>query len=277
MLTADGRAFALFRLEQTKFGANERVTMGDWNTIVDRGMPHPWNGRSGGASAWNPGAAWIDGGDAESERAFVRGTVTAIGAVEMLEDGPTGPVAARRSGKMARLEAVLLVADVPLPPRKLATFASLADATEARTLMARLNRVYDQSGTPFRVERVAAGYRLLTRPEYATWLGKLHQREAELKLSPVALETLAIIAYRQPMTRADVEAVRGVQCSEMIKQLMDRGLVRIGGEDDSLGRPFLYETTRKFLELFGLQDLSDLPNAERLQKQPASPPTAQAG
>jgi segregation and condensation protein B len=63
----------------------------------------------------------------------------------------------------------------------------------------------------------------------------------------------------------------------MIKQLMDRGLVRIGGEDDSLGRPFLYETTRKFLELFGLQDLSDLPNAERLQKQPASPPTAQAG
>ncbi len=123
-----------------------------------------------------------------------------VGA-EKLDDGPTGPVAARRSGKMARLEAVLLVADVPLPPRKLATFASLADATEARTLMARLNRVYDQSGTPFRVERVAAGYRLLTRPEYAIWLGKLHQREAELKLSPVALETLAIIAYRQPMTR----------------------------------------------------------------------------
>lgn len=258
----------------TRSAHNESVMMGDWSTIVDRGIPPVWGE---GSSAWPANATWIDGDDADSERFLKRRGATATVGAEKLDDGPTGPVAARRSGKMARLEAVLLVADVPLPPRKLATFASLADATEARTLMARLNRVYDQSGTPFRVERVAAGYRLLTRPEYAIWLGKLHQREAELKLSPVALETLAIIAYRQPMTRADVEAVRGVQCSEMIKQLMDRGLVRIGGEDDSLGRPFLYETTRKFLELFGLQDLSDLPQAERLRKQPPSPPAAQAG
>ena len=179
-------------------------------------------------------------------------------------------VACRRTPKMARLEAVLLVADVPLSPRRLAQWATLADATEARTLIARLNAAYEQAGTPFRVERVAAGYRLFTLPQFAFWLGKLHHREADLKLSPPSLETLTIIAYRQPITRADVEAVRGVQCSEMIKQLMDRGLVRIGGEDNSLGRPFLYETTRKFLETFGLRDLEELPLGDRLRRPAAT-------
>jgi segregation and condensation protein B len=175
-------------------------------------------------------------------------------------------VACRRSQKMARAEAVLLVSDAPLSPRRLAQLATLADATEARTQINRLNAAYEQSGTPFRVERVAAGYRLFTLPQFAFWLGKLHHREAELKLSPPSMETLTIIAYRQPITRADVEAIRGVQCSEMIKQLMERNLVRIGGEDDSLGRPFLYETTRKFLEMFGLRDLEELPLAEKLRR-----------
>lgn len=187
------------------------------------------------------------------------------------ERGPTTAGTARRSGKLARLEAVLLVADAALSPRKLAQFALLADATEARTLVGRLNAAYEAAGTPFRVERIAAGYRLLTLPQFALWLGKLHHRDADLKLSPPALETLTVIAYRQPITRADVEALRGVQCSEMIRQLMERGLVRLGGQDDSLGRPFLYETTRLFLELFGLKDLEDLPLAAKLRKtsQPA--------
>jgi segregation and condensation protein B len=94
----------------------------------------------------------------------------------------------------------------------------------------------------------------------------LQHREAELKLSQPALETLAVIAYRQPITRADVEAIRGVQSAEMIRQLMERGLVRMGGTDDALGRPFLFVTTPQFLENFGLQDLSDLPLADRLRK-----------
>lgn len=189
------------------------------------------------------------------------------------ENSSTLAVACRRNAKMARLEAVLLVADAPLSPRKLAQFATLADATEARTLIGRLNAAYEQSATPFRVERVAAGYRLFTLPQFAFWLGKLHHREAELKLSPPQMETLTIIAYRQPLTRADIEAIRGVQCAEMIKQLMERGLVRIGGEDDSLGRPFLYETTRLFLEIFGLRELEELPLAEKLRR---PGPTAQA-
>jgi segregation and condensation protein B len=187
-------------------------------------------------------------------------------AAETAGDSASLSVACRRTAKMARLEAVLLVADVPLSPRRLAQLATLADATEARTLINRLNAAFEQAGTPFRVERVAAGYRLFTVPQFVYWLGKLHHREAELKLSPPSMETLTIIAYRQPITRADIEAIRGVQCSEMIKQLMERGLVRIGGEDESLGRPFLYETTRRFLEIFGMRDLAELPLAEKLRR-----------
>jgi segregation and condensation protein B len=187
-------------------------------------------------------------------------------AGETTGDSASLSVACRRTAKMARLEAVLLVADVPLSPRRLAQLATLADATEARTLINRLNAAFEQAGTPFRVERVAAGYRLFTVPQFVYWLGKLHHREAELKLSPPSMETLTIIAYRQPITRADIEAIRGVQCSEMIKQLMERGLVRIGGEDESLGRPFLYETTRRFLEIFGMRELEELPLAAKLRR-----------
>ena len=188
------------------------------------------------------------------------------GAPSSESDSVSLSVACRRTPKMARLEALLLVADVPLSPRRLAQLATLADATEARTLINRLNAAFEQASTPFRVERVAAGYRLFTLPQFAFWLGKLHHREAELKLSPPSMETLTIVAYRQPVTRADIEAIRGVQCAEMIKQLMERGLVRIGGEDDSLGRPFLYETTRRFLETFGLRDLEELPLAAKLRR-----------
>jgi segregation and condensation protein B len=184
-----------------------------------------------------------------------------------------------RTPKMARVEAVLFVADSALSSRKLAQFALLSDPTEARTLVRQLNELYDRQGSSFRVEQVAAGYRLLTRPVFAHWLAKLHQRQAELKLTAPALETLSIVAYRQPITRADVEAIRGVSCIEMLKQLMDRGLVKIGGADDSLGRPHLYETTRGFLEIFGLKGIEDLPLANRLRKQTAnviiSPPVEQ--
>lgn len=171
-----------------------------------------------------------------------------------------------RTAKMARVEAVLLVTETPLSLRKLAALATLADAGEAKSIIETLNFAYERSGSAFQIERVATGFQLLTRPQFAFWLGKLHQREMELKLTPPAMETLTIIAYRQPITRADLEVIRGVQCAEMLKMLMERGLVRIGGEDDSLGRPFLYETTRKFLETFGLRSLDELPMGEQLRK-----------
>lgn len=170
----------------------------------------------------------------------------------------------RRTAPMARLEAVLLVSPSALTARRLAQFASLADPGEVRRLADDLNAAYDRDGSAFRIEQVADGYRLLTRPEFAPWLDRMHQRQAAQRLSPPALETLTVVAYRQPITRADIEAIRGVQSAEMLKQLMDRGLVRIVGEDDSLGRPFLYGTTREFLEAFGLRSLDELPDREEL-------------
>lgn len=170
-----------------------------------------------------------------------------------------------RSPKMARVEAVLIVSDAAISAKRLVQLATLADVAEARSLVEQLNLAYDENHSSFRIERVASGYRLLTRPVFAFWLGKLHQRQAEQKLTPPALETLAIVAYRQPITRADIERIRRVQCTDMLKHLMERGLVRIGGEHDSLGRPFLYETTRQFLELFGLQGLEKLPMADQLR------------
>jgi len=171
----------------------------------------------------------------------------------------------RRSAPVARVEAALFVADGPLSARKLVQFALLPSVKDARDAIDELNAAYDAGGSPFRIELVAAGFRLLTRPIYARWLDRVHARHARLKLSSPALETLALVAYRQPVTRADIDAIRGVQSTEMLRQLMERGLVKIVGEDDSLGRPYLYGTTREFLENFGLSRLDDLPNHQALR------------
>lgn len=174
---------------------------------------------------------------------------------------PAAECSGQRSNKLARLEAVLLVADAAVSARKLTQWATLADTTEAEQLIDQLNAFYEADGSAFRVESVASGYRLMTRSEFAPWLDRLHRREAHLKLSPPAMETLTAIAYHQPVTRAEVESIRGVQSAEMIRMLMERGLVRITGEEDSLGRPYLYGTTRQFLEAFGLKSIEELPAA----------------
>lgn len=174
----------------------------------------------------------------------------------------------KRSLKMAKVEAVLFVADSALSTRKISQLATLANAAEAKEIIDKLNIAFAETNSAFHIKRVATGYQLMTQPQFAFWLNKLHQRQAALKLSSPAMETLAIVVYRQPITRADIESIRGVQSAEMLKQLMDRGLVRIGGKDDSLGRPFLYESTRKFLEIFGLKNLDDLPMAESLRVKP---------
>jgi segregation and condensation protein B len=169
-----------------------------------------------------------------------------------------------REPKLAVVEAVLFAADEPLTPRRVASLAGLADAAEARRLVLRLRDLLAADGTAFCVEELAGGFQLLTRPEFHPWLSRAVQGASE-NLSGAARETLTIIAYRQPITRADIEAVRGVGCTEVLRQLMDRGLVRIAGRDDSLGRPQLYGTTRRFLQVFGLRSLRDLPPAEGLQ------------
>ena len=182
-----------------------------------------------------------------------------------------------RSNRLARLEAALLISNSAIPTRKLIQLARLIDAREVRQMIQVLNDSYDRDRSAFRIESTAAGYILMTRAQLAPWLNRLHQRQEQMKLTGPAMETLTIIAYQQPVTRADVEAIRGVQSTDMIRQLIDRGLVRIGGEDDSLGRPFLYETTRQFLTLFGLQKLEDLPNYTGLRRSSAAELTIRNG
>ena len=170
-----------------------------------------------------------------------------------------------RDTKLARLEAVLLMADEPLPARRLADAAGLADAAEARSQIEKLKALYDADDSAYQIEELAGGYQLLTRPRYHPWLTRLKRTGHELRLTPAALETLAVIAYKQPIMRAEVEKVRGVACAEIVRHLMEKGLVRVAGRHDSLGRPQLYGTTRRFLQVFGLNTLKDLPEVEALR------------
>jgi segregation and condensation protein B len=164
------------------------------------------------------------------------------------------------------LEAVLFLSREPLSLRKLAQLASLTDGTEARTLLNNLRKRYDERGCAFQVAQVAGGYQVLSRPEFASWLRPQAIREQSIRLSAPALETLAVVAYRQPVLRAEVEAIRGVACGEILRQLMDRDLLRIVGRSEELGRPLSYGTTKRFLQVFGLCNLDELPWANQLRR-----------
>jgi len=179
--------------------------------------------------------------------------------------------------KVRVLEGLLLISREPLSARKLATLAGLADPTQARTLARRLNEQYDACGHAFRIEEVAGGMQMLTRPQFAPWLRRLEHVPGEELLSQGMLETLAIIAYRQPLLRAEIEAIRGVSCDEVLRQLMQRDVVRICGRHEDLGRPFLYGTTKRFLQLFGLQSLDSLPRAQKIRSAEAETATRLAG
>lgn len=172
------------------------------------------------------------------------------------------PEIASDAAKLRRLEAALFVAQEELSSRKLAKLVGLADATEARTLIRQLNNQFDREGCAYRVEEVAGGYAMMTRSQFAPWLRRLTHVPGTIRLSQSAIETLAVVAYRQPVLRANVEAIRGVGCSEVLKQLMELDLVRISGRSEELGRPYLYGTTRRFLQMFGLRSADRLPRIE---------------
>ncbi len=151
---------------------------------------------------------------------------------------------------------------------------AFAGASEAQILeaLAQLEAVLDEGGRSFRLLEQATGWGFVTRPEYAPWVRQLYPEAKPTRLSGPALETLAIIAYRQPVTRADIEAVRGVAVDGVMQVLLDRSLVRIAGRAEQPGRPLLYSTTDYFLEHFGLKSTGELPNATELGRMPL--PTA---
>jgi segregation and condensation protein B len=178
----------------------------------------------------------------------------------------TGPLA--REPQVALVEAALIAADESLSARRLANVAGLEDGVLARRLVRKLQALYEQEGSAFQIEELAGGFQLLTRPQYHPWLTRLRRSGFDLRLSAAARETLTIVAYRQPIMRADIEAVRGVQCGDVLRLLMEKGLVRIAGRHDSLGRPVLYGTTKKFLQVFGLKSIKELPRQEGVEHPP---------
>ena len=163
------------------------------------------------------------------------------------------------------VEAVLFASDKPLSGRKLANVIEAGDARKVRSAVIQLQKEYAETGRAFQIEEIAGGYQMFTLPEYHPWVQRLGKAAKEDRLSQAALETLAIVAYRQPILRADIEAVRGVQCGPMLRALIEKGLVKVVGKSEELGRPLLYGTTRRFLEIFGLRSLKDLPEAEGLR------------
>jgi len=163
------------------------------------------------------------------------------------------------------IEAVLFASDEPLTIARLSGIAETS-AKQVTEHIKNLNDKYRANSSAFKVEQIAGGFQMLTLSAYNHWLKKLLRARDDRKLTPAALETLAIIAYKQPVIRADIEAVRGVSSGEIIRGLMYKGLVKIVGRAEVLGRPMLYGTTRKFLEIFGLNTLKDLPKIEELKK-----------
>lgn len=163
------------------------------------------------------------------------------------------------------IEALLFAASKPTTPqdiRKIMRFLSLKDI---RDLVDELRQDYQNSKKSFEIIEVAGGYEIVTRKEYAPWLCKVEMQKRKKQATQSALETLAILAYKQPMTRAEIEEIRGVDCSGVLTNLSEKGFVKIVGKKEIPGRPFLYGTTEQFLEHFGLNTIKDLPSIEELQ------------
>ena len=173
------------------------------------------------------------------------------------------------------LEALIFAADEPVSLKQLDEIFNApsedgepprVSADDIRHAIAELNEEYDAQRRAYRIIQVGGGYHFVTRQEYAEWVGKLYKEKGKRKLSHSALESLAIIAYRQPVTKPEIEAIRGVNADYVLHTLLERGLVTITGRASTVGRPLLYGTTTEFLKHFGINDLSDLPKPRELEE-----------
>jgi segregation and condensation protein B len=177
------------------------------------------------------------------------------------------------------IEALLFAGREPLRPAEIReVLDDTGQLTEGgiRALIDEIREEYRSCCRSFTITEVAGGYRLQTLPEYAGWISKLRAAPARRRLSAPALETLAIVAYRQPITKAEIEAIRGVNIDGVLENLADRELIETRGRKQAIGKPHLYVTTRKFLEHFGLRDLKDLPQIEELKRTAAEEAPAAA-
>lgn len=159
-----------------------------------------------------------------------------------------------------------MATDRPIPSSKLANLLGKVSGSTVNQVVRQLNEAYEQTGRSFRIELIAGGWQIITLPQYDQVLATMRKSRQQTRLSPAALETLAIIAYKQPIVRAEIEAIRGVSSGEVLRNLLERHMVKIVGRAEELGRPMLYGTTKAFLEVFGLASLKDLPKEEELSQ-----------
>jgi segregation and condensation protein B len=169
------------------------------------------------------------------------------------------------SEKRRIVEAVILGAPEPISAQRVAAVIPYCKPAKVKGLVEDLNAEYAEQGRTFEIAEVAGGYQARTHSEFATFLQQI-QPQRPLRLSKAALETLAIVAYRQPVTRAEIEDVRGVDAGAVVRSLMERKLLRLAGHKEVPGRPMLFGTTRRFLEVFGLEKLEDLPSLRQLEE-----------
>jgi segregation and condensation protein B len=163
------------------------------------------------------------------------------------------------------IESLLFVADEPLSVAKLKNVLETVDTKEIKTALHSLADQYEARGGGFGLSEVAGGWQLRSRPEYHEWIKRFLQPSPQ-RLSKAALETLAIVAYNQPIIRADIEHIRGVDCGGILRQLLERKLIRVLGRKEIPGRPLIYATSKLFLELFDLKDLKDLPTPKEIEE-----------
>ena len=167
------------------------------------------------------------------------------------------------------IESLLFVAEGPLTVDRIKRILTQAETADIRSAAAELTAEYEERRGGFYLDEVAGGYQIRTRPEYTEWIKKLIQPKP-LRLSKPALETLVIIAYKQPIIRSDIEHIRGVDCGGVLRVLLERKLVRILGRKEIAGRPLIYATTKRFLEIFDLKSLRDLPTPKEIEELGAS-------
>ena len=169
------------------------------------------------------------------------------------------------SEKRRIVEAVILGSPEPISAQRVAAVIPYCKPAKVKSLVEELNAEYAEQGRSFEIGEIAGGYQLRTLPEFASYLQQI-QPQRPLRLSKPALETLAIVAYRQPVTRAGVEDIRGVDAGAVLRSLLERKLLRLAGHKEVPGRPMLYGTTRRFLEVFSLEKLEDLPSLRQLEE-----------
>jgi len=157
------------------------------------------------------------------------------------------------------LEVLLFSSDRPLNVGYLSEVLEEKDSKEIRSLVEELKKEYEERNRPISIVELAGGFQLTTDPYYAPWVRKLYTHDRPWRLSVPALETLAIVAYRQPVTRSEIEVIRGVNVDGVVHNLLERGLIRTAGKKDVIGRPILYTTTNEFLKHFGINTLDDMP------------------